>query len=165
VVFTFPKGQQVDSPQQIEAKIDNDPYISQWFTLRCQEGSFCIRGNLLVIPIVSGDNFGLLYAEPVYLQAEGIDFPELKQVILATGERVVMESSIPEALTALTGYVQTRSDQPAEDREPSSAQPEAPASDVDAAIEKITEVLDGFKGSLSALEKALEDLKESMGGE
>jgi len=119
----------------------------------------------LVIPIFSDNNFGLLYAEPVYLQAEGIDFPELKQVILATGEKVVMESSIPEALTALTGYVQAGSEQPAEDREPTSAQPGAPPSDVDAAIEKITGVLDGFKESLSDLEKALEDLKESMGGE
>ena len=46
--------------------------ISEWFTLRCQEGSFCIRGNLLVIPIADT----LLYAEPIYLQAEGVDFPE-----------------------------------------------------------------------------------------
>ena len=85
VAFRFPKERQVDSPQQVEAKIDNDPFISQWFTLRCQEGSFCIRGNLLVIPVATEEEFGLLYAEPVYLQAEGIDFPELKQVILATG--------------------------------------------------------------------------------
>ena len=42
IAFRFPKERQVDSPQQVEARIDNDPYISQWFTLRCQEGSFCI---------------------------------------------------------------------------------------------------------------------------
>ena len=164
VAFTFPKGQQVDSPQQIEAKIDNDPYISQWFTLRCQEGSFCIRGNLLVIPIVSGENFGLLYAEPVYLQAEGIDFPELKQVILATGEKVVMEDSIPAALEALTGYVQVGKG-PVERQEPTTTQPEAPVSEVDAAIDQITGALEAFKGSLSALEEALESLRESMGGQ
>jgi uncharacterized membrane protein (UPF0182 family) len=165
VVFTFPKGEQVDSPQQIEAKIDNDPYISQWFTLRCQEGSFCIRGNLLVIPIVSGDDFGLLYAEPVYLQAEGIDFPELKQVILATGAKVVMEASIPEALAALTGYSPTAATEPVEDQKPTTARPEAPASEVEAVVDSISEALDGFKASLSALEEALDRLRQSMGGQ
>ena len=103
VAYDFPKERQVDSPEQIEAKIDNDPTISEWFTLRCQEGSQCLRGNLLVLPLAVGDEFSLLYAEPVYLQAEGIEFPELKQVILATGDRVVMEGSVPEAVRALIG--------------------------------------------------------------
>ena len=49
VAFDFPKDRQLDSPEQIENKIDNDPTISEWFTLRCQEGSECIRGNLLVL--------------------------------------------------------------------------------------------------------------------
>ena len=83
----------------MEARIDNDQDISAWFTLRCSEGSTCIRGNLLVIPV--GDS--ILYAEPVYIQAEGVSFPELKKVILATGDQVVMADSLDEAITGLTG--------------------------------------------------------------
>ena len=99
VAFNFPKDRQIDGPEQVEARIDNDQAISAWFTLRCSEGSTCIRGNLLVIPI--GDS--LLYAEPVYIQAEGVVFPELKRVILATANKVVMEDSLGLALAALTG--------------------------------------------------------------
>ena len=110
IAFTFPKGRQIDSPEQIEAKIDNDPTISEWFTLRCQEGSECIRGNLLVIPLAAIDSgtgepvFSLLYAEPIYLKAEGVEFPELKTVILASQQKVVMGTSIKESVYLLTGY-------------------------------------------------------------
>ena len=99
VAYNFPKDRQVDGPEQVEARIDNDQDISAWFTLRCSEGSTCIRGNLLVIPV--GDS--ILYAEPVYIQAEGVSFPELKKVILATGDQVVMADSLDEAITGLTG--------------------------------------------------------------
>ena len=99
VAYNFPKDRQVDGPEQVEARIDNDQDISAWFTLRCSEGSTCIRGNLLVIPV--GDS--ILYAEPVYIQAEGVSFPELKKVILATGDTVVMADSLDEAITGLTG--------------------------------------------------------------
>ncbi len=110
IAFTFPKGRQIDSPEQIEAKIDNDPTISEWFTLRCQEGSECIRGNLLVVPVAAIDSdtgeqvFSLIYAEPIYLKAEGVEFPELKTVILASQEKVVMGTSIKESIYALSGY-------------------------------------------------------------
>ena len=161
VAFRFPKERQVDSPQQVEAKIDNDPFISQWFTLRCQEGSFCIRGNLLVIPIATEEEFGLLYAEPVYLQAEGIDFPELKQVILATGENVVMAGSVPEAVLTLTGYEQ----QIPEDTAASTTTESAPSTNFQAGIERINDAIGGLKESIEDLEKALEDLKKLSGGQ
>ena len=160
VAFRFPKERQVDSPQQIEAKIDNDPFISQWFTLRCQEGSFCIRGNLLVIPIATEEEFGLLYAEPIYLRAEGIAFPELKQVILATGENVVMAGSVPEAVSMLTGFEQ-EAGVPAEDAvapQPSSVDP------FQAGIDRITDAIDGLKKSVEALEEALQDLEKQVDG-
>ncbi len=162
VAFTFPKERQVDSPQQIEAKIDNDPDISEWFTLRCQEGSFCIRGNLLVIPLASGDQFGLLYAEPVYLQAEGIDFPELKQVILATGNRVVMEGSVPEALAALTGFT-SPVETPGDPQQPPAST--VPEGGLQQEMKALSEAIDGIKRELSNLEEALKRLADLAGGE
>ena len=97
--FSFPKDRQIDGTEQVEARIDNNQDISAWFSLRCVEGSSCIRGNLLVVPLGGS----ILYAEPIYIQAEGVDFPELKKVILASGEKVVMEDSLSLALESLLG--------------------------------------------------------------
>ena len=97
VAFNFPRDRQVFGPSQIEARIDNDTYISQQFTLWGQAGSTVIRGNLLTVPL--GDS--LLYIEPVYLQAENLNLPELKQVILATSTQVVMRPTLSEAIDAL----------------------------------------------------------------
>ena len=162
VAYNFPKDRQVDGPEQIEAKIDNDPHISQWLTLRCQEGSTCIRGNLLVIPLAVGDELGLMYAEPIYLQAEGVEFPELKQVILASQEKVVMESSIPEAIESLTGYVKDSAGQaigqPTQETVNDSTEP------IQFQIDKVTETIDNLKDSLSQLENALKNLIDLTGG-
>lgn len=154
VAFDFPKERQLDSTEQIEAKIDNDPDISEWFTLRCQEGSTCIRGNLLVLPMALGDQFSLLYAEPVYLQAEGIQFPELKQVILATGDRVVMRGSVEEAVTALLAGTR-----PPPGR-PDTGGPTTPSDPSQTAIEQIDNAIQGLKDSIRALEDALNELTQ-----
>ena len=97
IAYNFPKDLTIYGTEQIEARMDNDPIISEWFTLRCQEGSFCIRGNLLVIPIADS----ILYAEPIYLQAEGVDLPELKRVVLASADHVVMAESVQAGVKAL----------------------------------------------------------------
>ena len=162
VAFNFPKDRQIDGPEQVEARIDNDQDISAWFTLRCSAGSTCIRGNLLVIPI--GDS--LLYAEPVYIRAEGVDFPELKRVILATAGRVVMEDSLGLALAALTG---ARSlvdvGQPEAERAEAPAATTAPEDDVGQQINVLSETIDGIRDDLTSLEEAIEKLKQLTGSE
>lgn len=158
--FVFPKDRQLDGPEQVEARIDNDPFISEWFTLRCQEGSVCIRGNLLVIPIGSS----LLYAEPVYLQAEGVEFPELKQVILVSGERVTMRGSVAEAVAAITGVTPpsgTVTGGPP-DTPPSTA---PPTEAFRAEMEKLEEAIQQLKDDLARLEEALRRLRELSGGQ
>ena len=162
IAFNFPKERQVDGPEQIEAKIDNDPTISEWFTLRCQEGSTCIRGNLLVIPLAVGDNFGLMYAEPIYLQAEGVEFPELKKVILASQERVVMEDSIPEAIAALTGFTAPAPRAPVDGKEAAEG---GPTTGVESELETLTEAIDRLREGLSDLEDALQRLRQLTGEE
>ncbi len=162
VAFEFPKDRQIDGPEQVEARIDNDQDISAWFTLRCTEGSTCIRGNLLVIPI--GDS--LLYAEPVYIQAEGVDFPELKRVILATADRVVMEDSLGLALAALTGEGSLVDvGQPEAAPEEAPAPTTAPVDDVGRQIDILSETIIGIKDDLASLEEAVERLKQLTGGE
>ena len=165
IALTFPKDRQLDSPIQIEAKIDNDKDISPEFTLLCQEGSDCIRGNLLVLPLATKDEFSLLYAEPIYIQAEGVEFPELKKVILASQERVVMRDSVEEAIEALTGYVASDSPPRGGATETSEDRTYASGGTLQTGIESIAEVLTGLRESIAGLERALDDLKELAGGQ
>ena len=162
VAFNFAKDRQVDGPEQVEARIDNDQDISAWFTLRCAEGSTCLRGNLLVIPIGNS----LLYAEPVYIQAQGVQFPELKRVILATAGKVVMEDSLGLALAALTGDQSLVSvGQPADTRPIEPPTTTEPGDEVGMQITIVSDSIDSIKTDLAALEEALEKLKELTGGE
>ena len=97
--YRFPTGDLVYGPAQIEARIDQDPGISQQMSLWDQGGSQVIRGNLLMIPI--GGSF--LYVEPVYLQSANSRLPELARVVLANGNDIAMEPTFQEALDVLRG--------------------------------------------------------------
>jgi uncharacterized membrane protein (UPF0182 family) len=97
IVYEFPKDKLVYGPFQIEARINQNTEISQLISLWNQLGSKVIRGNLLVIPIENS----ILYVSPLYLRAETGQLPELKRVIAAYGDRVVMEETLPGALTVL----------------------------------------------------------------
>jgi len=97
IVYKYPKDKLVYGPMQVEARINQDPTISAQFTLWSQRGSQVIRGNLLAIPVGQAN----LYVEPVYLQADRGSIPELKRVILSTGNKVVMEATLQEALSKL----------------------------------------------------------------
>ncbi len=99
VVYKFSKETIVFGPIQIEARVDQDPQISAQFTLWSQAGSDVIRGNLLVIPI----DRSIIYVEPVYLQAERGQIPELKRVVVAVGDRLAMEATLDEALARVVG--------------------------------------------------------------
>jgi len=94
LVYTFPKKKLIFGPMQIEARIDQDEDISQWITLRNQQGSSVLRGDLLVIPIKDS----ILYVEPIYLQAVQTHLPELKQVIVAFGKNLTMKEDLRSAL-------------------------------------------------------------------
>src|ERR1043166_9094448 len=98
VEFAFPKESLVYGPAQIEARIDQDTTISQQLSLWNQLGSRVIRGNLLVIPLADA----LLYVDPLYLSAEVRELPELKRLIAASGDRVVMRQRVDALLTALS---------------------------------------------------------------
>ena len=97
IVYEFPKDKLVYGPFQIEARINQNTDISQQISLWNQMGSRVIRGNLLVVPIENS----ILYVSPLYLRAESGQLPELKRVIAAYGDRVVMEDTLPAALAAL----------------------------------------------------------------
>ena len=97
IAYNFPKDKLIYGPRQIEARIDQDPTISSQLTLWGQKGSEVIRGNLLVIPIEKS----IIYVEPIYLKAERGQLPELKRVIVASGDRIAMEQTLAESLSAI----------------------------------------------------------------
>ncbi len=97
--YRFPTDDLVFGPAQIEARIDQNPGISQQITLWDQAGSEVIRGNLLMIPI--GQSF--LFVEPIYLQADTSRLPELVRVVVANGNAIAMERTFDRALDVVLG--------------------------------------------------------------
>jgi uncharacterized membrane protein (UPF0182 family) len=143
VVFQFPKGELLYGPAQIEARIDQDSRISEQLTLWDQRGSSVIRGNLLVLPV----NGSILYVEPIYLQSEQGQLPELARVIVAYGENVVMERTLEEALAAVFGL------KPGTQPEPEPEQPPLFPGDSDDAglhqqIQRATELYNAAQEAL-----------------
>jgi len=96
-VYRFPAETSVFGPAQIEARIDQDPIISQQITLWNQSGSAVIRGNLIVVPL--GDS--LIYLQPVYLQSTSSSFPEFRRIVVASPRSVVWGRTLGEAVGLL----------------------------------------------------------------
>ena len=94
VLYSFPRDRTIYGPMMIESRIDQNSEISQQLTLWDQKGSNVIRGNLLTIPIKNS----VLYVEPIFLQAQESQIPELKRVIAVYGDEVVMEPTLREAI-------------------------------------------------------------------
>jgi uncharacterized protein len=99
VVYRFPKQSLVFGPTQIVNRINQDTEIARQVSLWDQRGSQVVRGNLLVIPIEES----LIYVQPLYLRAEGGRIPELKRVVVAHQNRVVMEETLEQGLSQLFG--------------------------------------------------------------
>jgi uncharacterized membrane protein (UPF0182 family) len=104
MVFNFPKNRLVDGPLQIEARIDQNPQLSAQLSLWNQQGSSVRRGSLIVMPI----GRALLYAEPIYLQAERSPMPELRIVVLALQDKLAYGPTFDAALAALFGKAPPR---------------------------------------------------------
>lgn len=97
--YTFPRDRLIYGPKQVDARINQDSFISQQLTLWSQRGSEVIRGSMLVIPIEKS----LLYVQPLYLAAADKGLPELRRVIVAYGDEVVMEENLELALQRIFG--------------------------------------------------------------
>ena len=171
IVYEFPKEKLVYGPFQIEALINQNTEISQQLSLWNQMGSRVIRGNLLVIPIENS----ILYVSPLYLRAETGQLPELKRVIPAYGDRVVMDETLAGALAAL--FKETAPAAPPSASAPSGASaktalagPEADRarealSHYNAAVQQLKSGnWAGFGAELDALRPLLEEMSQHSAG-
>ena len=150
--YHLPSDPQVDGPSQVEARIENDQQISQQFTLWEGAGSVIIRGQLLVIPI----DGSILYLEPLYLRSAGLEFPELKKIIVADGGGVVMADSVDEGLAML---LSGEEGQPTAASVLGSRSPPGPEE-----LDRMQDAVAELSQAVDDLEGALEDLRQSMGG-
>ena len=138
IVYEFPKDKLVYGPFQIEALVNQNTYISQQLSLWNQMGSRVIRGNLLVIPIENS----ILYVSPLYLRAQQGQLPELKRVIAAYGDRVVMKETLAEALSSL--FIETRP-------EAVAPSPETATLPAGAGVDRAREALDHYNKAFERL--------------
>jgi uncharacterized membrane protein (UPF0182 family) len=167
VVYDFPKTKLVDGPLQIEARIDQNAQLSGQLTLWNQQGSHVRRGPLLVIP--SGR--ALLYAEPIYLQAERSPMPELRLVVLALQDRLAYGPTFESAMTALFGGGVSSMSPAVASAEPvpraTASAPSQPAADLSALIAEAAKDLADYQhltadGKLGEAGQKLEQLKRTL---
>jgi uncharacterized membrane protein (UPF0182 family) len=131
VVYRFPKQKQVYGPQQMVARANQDPAISQQISLWTRGGSSVNMGTLMVIPIEES----LIYVQPLYLRAESGRIPELRGVIVGAEERIAMESTLKASLARLFGEAPAGDlkSQPSESKPgetPAASQTTAPAANL-----------------------------------
>ena len=168
VVYNFPKTRLVDGPLQIEARIDQNAQLSGQLTLWNQQGSHVRRGALLVIPC----GRALLYAEPIYLQAERSPMPELRLVVLAVQDRLAYGPTFESAMSALFGGAASSlsaapvSAGPAQ-HAPAAAGSPQPAADLNALIAEAAKDLADYQrltaeGKLGEAGQKLEELKRAL---
>jgi uncharacterized membrane protein (UPF0182 family) len=167
VVYDFPKTKLVDGPLQVEARIDQNAQLSGQLTLWNQQGSHVRRGTLLVIP--SGR--ALLYAEPIYLQAERSPMPELRLVVLALQDRLAYGPTFESAMAALFGGAASSTSATAPPTEPpgrgqASVAPQ-PGTDLNALITEAAKDLADYQrltaeGKLGEAGHKLEQLKRTI---
>jgi uncharacterized protein len=164
VVYDFPKTKLVDGPMQIEARIDQNAQLSGQLTLWNQQGSHVRRGSLLVIPC----GHALLYAEPIYLQAERSPMPELRLVVLALQDRLAYGPTFEAALASLFGGTTSslNSAEPARSEAVPAGAPQ-PAGNVDGLIREAARDLSEYQrltseGKLGEAGQKLEELKRAL---
>lgn len=172
LVYDFPKTRQVDGPQQIEAQIDQSSRLSAQLTLWNQQGSHVQRGSLLVIPCGKG----LLYAEPIYLQASNSPMPELRLVVLAVQDKLAYGPDFQSALAALLGQQPStlnasESSQPQSSSSQSEQAPTTPMArrraKVNNLVQQASQDFSDYQqltsqGKMSEAGKKLEDLKKVL---
>ncbi len=164
LVYDFPSSRVIDGPSQIEARIDQDAQLAGQITLWNQQGSKVKRGNLIVMPIGTG----LLYVEPIYLQAERSPMPELRLVVLATQEKLTYAANFETALRQLLGDVQTPANAKSDGaKTPEDKQAGADTSSADDLIKRAAQNLADYQrltaeGKLGEAGQKLDELKRNL---
>lgn len=94
-VLQLPRNTTIPGPTQVQNNFESDPVVSSQLNLLRRGGSTVVLGNLLSLPVADG----MLYIEPVYVQAVGEQgYPLLQKVLASYGSEVAMEDNLERAL-------------------------------------------------------------------
>lgn len=97
-VLQLSRNTTIPGPGQAQNNFEAQPAISEQLSLLRRGGSEIKFGNLLTLPVGGG----LLYIEPVYVQASsGTRYPLLKKVLVGFGDQIQMRDTLQEALDAV----------------------------------------------------------------
>lgn len=151
VDYRLPRGELINGLQQVSTRIDQDPVISQQFTLLGQQGSEIIRGNMLVVPVEES----LLFVQPIYLKGEQVLLPEFKRVVVVFGEEAppIMRETLDAALEEIFG-LSARTPVPASGEQPADAA-DAPARPEGTGPEDLATLIGEIEGLFEEADTAL----------
>jgi uncharacterized membrane protein (UPF0182 family) len=148
-LYQFPKDRTIQGPMMIESRIDQDSDISSLFTLWSQQGSRVLRGNVIIVPVENA----LLYVEPIYLQADNQNaLPEMKRVIVAYKDRIVMRETLEGTINELFG-----TSTPTEPGQPIDLSPEL----IDK-INQLNRLLENSKNNMEDIESVLDEINDLL---
>ncbi len=170
-IYKFPKDINVYGPMQVENRINSDMDIVKELNLWSQGGSKVIRGNMIVVPIKNS----IMYVEPIYITSSNQSaLPELKQVIVAYDEKIVMESSLSDAIYALFDMEAPQEEQQIPQTETTTPETDGEVTYDEAArrvVEEFKKLQEstsqndwtGFGAGMEQLEKSVAELEKSIG--
>ena len=100
-LLELPRSSNVPGPGQVQNYFNSSTEVSQVLNvLGGLQGSQVIKGNLLTLPVGGG----LLYVQPVYVQSSsGTQYPLLRKVLVAFGDKVGFADTLSEALNQVFG--------------------------------------------------------------
>lgn len=154
-MYKFPKDKTIQGPLMIESRIDQDSVISPQFTLWGQKGSTVLRGNVIVVPIEKS----LIYVEPIYIKADNPNsLPEMKRVIVAYENKIVMEETLDKALSRIFGEEEIT--------EPSETIPveEGMEPEVKSLLDEINRLFNENKDNMDEIERLIDQLNQMLEG-
>ena len=99
-LLRLPRNTTIPGPGQVQNNFESDPDVSKDLALFRSQGSEVDLGNLLTLPVGGG----LLYVEPVYIQASsGQAYPLLRKVLVSFGDRIGYAATLDDALAEVFG--------------------------------------------------------------
>ena len=125
-LYEYPRGSILPGPKQMEANFNQSPQIANQNTLLKNANSQVLPGNLLVMPI----GHSVMYVEPMFLEStsSGITaIPELKKVVLALQDKIVIADTYADAMRQLFGNVAATPAAPATPPKPGTTPGSVPA--------------------------------------
>ena len=94
-VLQLPRSVQINGPSQVQNAFSSNDEVATEINILERGASDVVYGNLLTLPVGGG----LLYVEPVYVQASTTTaFPLLRKVLVSFGDQIAFEDTLQEAL-------------------------------------------------------------------